>query len=56
MAQIFNEMFVYNPTCFNLTAIFRDNINIVGRFSEIITRVNDGKFTLEVAIKAFSEV
>ena len=41
--SFFREMFVYNPTCFNLSAIVRDNINIIARFSEIITRVNNGK-------------
>jgi hypothetical protein len=43
MAQFFHEMFVYNPTCFNSTAIFSDTINIVGGFSEIITTVNNDK-------------
>jgi hypothetical protein len=28
-----HKVFICNPTCFSITAIFRDNTNMVGKFS-----------------------
>lgn len=33
MVHFFHEMLIYNPTCFDITATFKDNTFIIGRFS-----------------------
>jgi hypothetical protein len=33
MDTLFHKIFIHNPTYFSLTAIFRENTNIVGSFS-----------------------